>query len=100
MTVTDTTEREAAKLQLDQSELDKLEKGNLGFDAFKEELGPSRDSTLPKGTKIDGSYAESAEESGSETTSIVEQSKIPVESSVKVETMSEEDIKPAYLENK
>jgi len=69
MTVTDTTEREAAKLQLDQS----------GFDAFKEELGPSRDSTLPKGTKIDGSYAESAEESGSETTSIVEQSKIPVE---------------------
>ena len=27
-----------------------------GFEAFKEELGPSRDSTLPKGTKIDVSY--------------------------------------------
>jgi len=69
MTVTDTTEREAAKLQLDQS----------GFEAFKEELGPSRDSTLQKGAKIDGSYAESAEESGSETSSVVERSKVPVE---------------------
>lgn len=29
-----------------------------GFDAFKEELGPSRDSTLPRGVSLDVSYDE------------------------------------------
>ncbi len=32
--------------------------GSAGFDAFKEELGPSRDSTLPRGVSLDVSYDE------------------------------------------
>ena len=31
---------------------------SAGFDAFKEELGPSRDSTLPRGVSLDVSYDE------------------------------------------
>ena len=31
---------------------------STGFDAFKEELGPSRDSTLPRGMSLDVSYDE------------------------------------------
>lgn len=44
--VTDDVERAVAKVHLDQS----------GFDTLKEELGPSRDTSLNRNTTLDQSY--------------------------------------------
>lgn len=44
--VTDDVERAVAKVHLDQS----------GFDTLKEELGPSRDTSLHRNTTLDQSY--------------------------------------------
>lgn len=46
--VTDDIERAMAKAHLDQS----------GFETFKEELGPSRDTTLNRDVSLDVSYDE------------------------------------------
>lgn len=46
--VTDDIERAMAKAHLDQS----------GFEAFKDELGPSRDATLNRDVSLDVSYDE------------------------------------------
>uniref|UniRef100_T1J7N3 Death domain-containing protein n=1 Tax=Strigamia maritima TaxID=126957 RepID=T1J7N3_STRMM len=69
--VTDDVERAVAKVRLDQS----------GFDSLKEELGPSRETSLRRDMSLDVSYdekdimkeAESAEETSSETGSIADQ---------------------------
>ena len=46
--VTDAMERAVAKVQLDQS----------GFDNLKEELGPSRDTSMRRNVSLDASYDE------------------------------------------
>ncbi|XP_013779348.1 ankyrin-2-like isoform X3 [Limulus polyphemus] len=76
--VTDDVEKAVAKVHLDQS----------GFDAFKDELGSSRDASLRRDISLDVSYdeqdimkeAESAEETSSEAGSVHEkQPSTPVE---------------------
>lgn len=50
--VTDDMERALAKVRLDQS----------GFDILKDELGPSRDTSLRRDTTIDKNYLDSQDE--------------------------------------
>lgn len=50
--VTDDMEKALAKMRLDQS----------GFDSLKDELGPSRDTSLRRDTSIDKTFQSSTEE--------------------------------------
>ncbi|KAK6645214.1 hypothetical protein RUM43_001490 [Polyplax serrata] len=60
--VSDATEKELAKRQLDDSfkfdnsACDSLQLDQSGFDSLKDELGPSRDSSLGRGSKLDPSF--------------------------------------------
>ncbi|XP_022247146.1 ankyrin-2-like isoform X8 [Limulus polyphemus] len=95
--VTDDVEKAVAKVHLDQS----------GFDAFKDELGSSRDASLRRDISLDVSYdeqdimkeAESAEETSSEAGSVHEkQPSTPVEKKPEEEPNEEKIMEPTIAE--